>query len=172
MTRKIRPAVLSDVDSIVDLVNAAYRSDESKGCWTTEAHLISGYRTGRDEVTRLISKAQSTVLLGWDSSQLIASVHVERSPKGAYLGMLAVLPSKQGKGLGGWMLTAGEQYAKTMWEAKQIVISVVAQRYELVHFYERKGYAKTGDVVAYPSGGQFGVPKVQDLTVETLVKEV
>ena len=41
----LRPALLSDVPQLVSLVNSAYRGDESRAGWTTEAELLAGQRT-------------------------------------------------------------------------------------------------------------------------------
>ena len=50
---EFRCATLADVDTIVTLVESAYRGESSKAGWTTEADLLDGQRTDRDTVQRL-----------------------------------------------------------------------------------------------------------------------
>lgn len=62
-----------------------------------------------------------------------------------------------------------ERYAWRELLADQILMMVISQRPELLAFYERRGYRRTGEVLPYPTHAQVGMPKVH-LTVERLVK--
>ncbi|MGO2045801.1 MAG: hypothetical protein ACTH2X_01020, partial [Brachybacterium tyrofermentans] len=59
-TIAIRPAQEDEVDSIVELAQAAYRGT---GGWTTEAHLVSGTRTDSSEVRAMIADPAVTLLV-------------------------------------------------------------------------------------------------------------
>ncbi len=47
---------------------------------------------------------------------------------------------------------------------------VVSQRTELIAYYERRGYTRTGKTKEYPTHLNVGVPLKSDLTVEYLEK--
>ena len=61
-----------DISSIVDLVDSAYRGESSRLGWTSEADLLDGQRTDDVEVSGLISKENSCILL-YESDPLIVS---------------------------------------------------------------------------------------------------
>jgi ribosomal protein S18 acetylase RimI-like enzyme len=74
-----------------------------------------------------------------------------------YLGMFSVSPLAQGKGIGKMLLTAAEEYAKKE-NCALIYMTVITLRQELIAWYERNGYTKTGKVLPFPVDERFGVP--------------
>ncbi|MDB5991854.1 MAG: family N-acetyltransferase [Herbaspirillum sp.] len=68
------------------------------------------------------------------------------------------------------MLSHAEQYAVTHFNATDFRMSVLSSRTELIAYYERRGYARTGEVKAYPISAGVGLPLVEGLQVEALVK--
>jgi hypothetical protein len=50
----ITKAIIDDVDSLVKLVNGAYRGEGSKKGWTTEADLLDGVRTDAAALTGIM----------------------------------------------------------------------------------------------------------------------
>jgi hypothetical protein len=52
-------------------------------------------------------------------------------------------------------------------------MTVITLRPELLAFYERRGFRRTGETVPFPYGDpRFGLPRRPDLEMETLVKEL
>jgi hypothetical protein len=49
-------------------------------------------------------------------------------------------------------------------------MSVLSSRPELLAFYERRGYARTGEQAAYPVGAGVGTPRSEALHVLSLEK--
>ena len=50
-------------------------------------------------------------------------------------------------------------------------MTVISKRAELIAFYERRGYRRTGETEPFPYGQErFGVPKVDDLEFAVLTK--
>jgi len=86
--------------------------------------------------------------------------------------MLATEPSLQAQGLGKKMLSHAEQYAMAHFKAKVFRMSVLSSRTELIAYYERRGYARTGEVEGYPISAGVGLPLVDGLQVEGLVKKL
>jgi len=165
-----RPARRQDILRIVSLVNSAYRGESGKQGWTTEADLLDGQRTDEEEISRLLEAQDSMILLAECGGALVASAHLEKHEEGAYLGMLAVAPSLQGRGIGKRLMAAAEDKAAREWGAGKILMTVITLRHELIAFYGRCGYARTGRVRPFPTSEKFGIQKVPGLQLEYLEK--
>ena len=165
-----RRANTQDISNIISLVNSAYRGESGKRGWTTEADLLDGQRTDEEEVHRLLETADSMILLAEIGNVLVASVHLEKHDLGAYLGMLAVTPRLQNLGIGKWLITSAENMAVKEWGAQKILMTVITLREELIDFYGRLGYARTGRLLPFPSSEKFGIQKVPGLLLEYLEK--
>lgn len=167
-----RPAVAADVPVIVALVESAYRGESGLRGWTTESHLLDGQRTDAADVGALIARADSRVLLVERNGQLKASCHVERQGANGYFGMFAVAPDEQGSGLGKHVLAEAERIARDEWHCRAMRMTVIVQREELIAWYERRGYRRTGEYQPFPYGDErFGVPRRDDLRFEVLLKD-
>ncbi|MDH6114833.1 GNAT superfamily N-acetyltransferase [Kitasatospora sp. MAP12-15] len=166
-----RPATGSDTAALVALVESAYRGEASKAGWTTEADLLDGRRTDAAAVAELLAREDSRVLLAERDGELLACCQLERRGERAYFGMFSVRPDSQGGGLGRAVLAEAERYAREQWQAALLEMTVIVQRSELIAWYERRGYQRTGVLSPFPYGEErFGIPKRPDLAFETLVK--
>ena len=155
----ITDAEEKDVPQITTLVNAAYRGESSKKGWTTEADLLDGIRTDEENIKMMVRKKDAMIKLCRDDDKnLIGCVYLEKQKDEMYLGMLTVDPAKQDKGIGKMLLQASEKYAMEQ-GASAIVMSVISVRTELIEWYQRHGYQKTGAVKPFPDDTRFGVPK-------------
>ena len=77
-----------------------------------------------------------------------------------YLGMLTVDPERQAGGLGRELLEAGEAWARDRFGARAMEMTVIARRRELIAWYERRGYALTGETRPFPMDDpRFGLPR-------------
>lgn len=169
-----RNASAADVDAIVALVESAYRGDSSRQGWTTEADMLDGQRTDSADVVRLIAHVHSRVLLLTRSSgQLRACAHIERQKEVCYFGMFSVKPTEQGSGIGRAMLAEGERIARDEWACREMQMTVISIRDELIAWYERRGYQRTAIFKPFPYGdARFGLPKRDDLRFEILSKRL
>jgi ribosomal protein S18 acetylase RimI-like enzyme len=152
---RIRPATIEDIPELVNLVNSAYRGE---GGWTGEAHLIGGPRTGVEDVEELVRESGGVILTGWEGEELVGCVHLKKEKEKLYLGMLSVWPAKQGLGTGKRLMAAAETYARGH-GYKTIRITVILVREELIAWYERHGFRRTGEVEAFHAGDRFGAVK-------------
>lgn len=134
------------------LINLAYRGDASRSGWTTEADFFSGgTRTDPDEIRELIAKPRSMFVVREESGELIGCVHIEaRDDLTGYLGMLVADPTRQASGIGSSLMRAAERAAHEVWGVKVMTMSVLEPRGELLAFYERRGYARTGRTEPWP----------------------
>lgn len=165
-------ATAADVGDIVALVESAFRGDASRAGWTTEAELLDGRRTGPDEIAAIVADPAQVILLERDASgALLASVNLRRDGACAWLGMLAVRPTRQGGGVGRRMVEAAERFARERWGALEMRMKVIAQRDELIAWYERRGYRRTGETAPFFYGDpRFGLPKRDDLSFVVLAR--
>ena len=87
--------------------------------------------------------------------------------------MFSIQPGQQGQGLGGLVLAHAEQLARENWSARTMVMTVLTQRSELIAWYERRGYRRTGKTVPFPYvNARFGIPRRDDLTFAELAKDL
>ena len=159
-----RTATHGDVDAVVALVERAYRGEASRAGWTTEADLLDGQRTDTAALAETIATPGSRIILAEASDGLVGSVLLKDEGGTAYLGMFAVHPSLQGGGIGRRLLDEAERLVRTELASTAIRMTVIAQRPELIAWYERRGYRITGEREPFPSGDErFGQPKRNDL---------
>ncbi|MFC5435694.1 GNAT family N-acetyltransferase [Rhodanobacter umsongensis] len=167
-----RAAEAADIAAIVALVESAYRGESGLRGWTTESHLLDGRRTDEADVGALIGRSGSRVLLAECDGQLKASCHVERQGEFGYFGMFAVDPVEQGSGLGKRVLAEAERIAREEWHCRGMRMTVIVQREELIAWYGRRGYRRTGEYQPFPYGDErFGIPRRGDLRFEVLRKD-
>lgn len=167
-----RTATAGDVDAIVALVESAYRGDASRAGWTTEADLLDGRRTGADDVLACIDRPRSVILLAEDDAgDMLACAHVADDDGAGYFGMFSVRPTLQGAGIGKRLLEHAERFVRERWSLPVMRMTVIDVRDELIAFYERRGYRRTGVVKPFPYGDErFGLPRRDDLRFEVLEK--
>jgi len=170
----LRPAETADLPAVADLVNSAYRGDSSRQGWTTEADYLDGQRTDADWLGRdLAADPQAVLLTMRDSADgpLLGCVWLEPAGQEVwYLGMLTVRPDLQARQLGRSMLVEAEAEAARR-GARRIQLTVVNVRDTLIAWYERRGYALTGETRPFPYGdNRFGDPRRKDLAFVVLEK--
>ncbi len=163
---KFRKATLEDTKDIVELINIAYRGEQG---WTTENDLVSGDRTTANEVLKYISTPDSYLFVLANES-VKSVICVQKRNKSAYIGFFAVHPELQSKGIGKEVLKQAENFAIKSLGINKFVMSVLADRVELIDFYCRRGYVCTDEIADYPIYLNVGVPK-RELKVISLVKD-
>jgi ribosomal protein S18 acetylase RimI-like enzyme len=155
----ITRATKKDITEINILVNSAYRGESSKKGWTTEEHLLGGIRTDEAGLTETFDNELITVLKFTENDKIIGIVSLEKQGDKLYLGMLTVSPDLQGGGVGKKILKAAEVFAQEE-NMPKIVMTVISVRSELIAWYERHGYVRTGETKPFPMNDpNFGMPK-------------
>jgi ribosomal protein S18 acetylase RimI-like enzyme len=142
-------ATLEDVTALEKLINSAYRGETSKKGWATEANLLEGKRITLDELEEIIKDKNNTILKYSENNQIIGSVLLSNKGNRLYLGMLAISPELQNKGLGKKLLQEAEVHAKSLGLSK-IVMTVITIRDKLIEWYNRHGYQDTGVREPFP----------------------
>lgn len=168
-----RDATGVDVETLVALVESAYRGDASRAGWTTEADLLDGQRTDPEGVRAVIESPDSRMIIAEQDGSIAACCQLEHRGEAAYFGMFAVSPGRQGGGLGKAVLAQAELIAARDWSARRMEMTVITARDDLIAWYERRGYRRTGDLSPFPYGDErFGIPRRDDLRFELLIKDL
>lgn len=173
MDLTFRTAEPTDVPAIVALVTSAYRGDDSRQGWTTEADLLEGQRVDDAAVLDDIAKPGSIIVLGEADGEIVACVHLDHEEAAGYFGMFAVHPKMQGSGLGKVMMAEAERIVRDDWGLPTLRMTVIDVRDTLLAFYERRGFVRTGETEPFPYGDpRFGIPQRDDLRFAVLVKDL
>ena len=129
----IRTAGLDDVPRIVTLLNAAF---------AMERDFVDHDRTSAPEIARYLT-AGSFLVVDGEGGGLAACMYLEQRGDRLYLGMLAVRPGQQGRGVGRQMMAAAERHAAAL-GCGAVDIRIVNRRTELPPFYRSLGFVDDG----------------------------
>ncbi|KAM0549901.1 hypothetical protein ACHAPJ_009148 [Fusarium lateritium] len=170
MSLTFRPATPADVTPLLSLILSAYRGESSRAGWTTEAHLLDDERISAETLHSKITDPEGVILLAFTSTppstgtstpeyevdiesdpRLVACCEVhQKSDDRAYFGLFAVSPKLQAGGIGRQVLQRAEEYAKKQWGTKVMTMHVIWMRTELIDWYIRRGYSRTGEKSPFP----------------------
>jgi ribosomal protein S18 acetylase RimI-like enzyme len=152
-----RFATAPDAEAIVALIETAYRSPANAGDWDSESHLLTGPRTSHEEIARLIADPDSRFLLAETGDGIAGCCLVQRRAEtdaapstGAYFGMFAIDPRNRAGGLGKALIAQAEREVVRLWRSPEMVMTVINVRDQLIAWYQRRGYALTGNRLPFP----------------------
>jgi len=174
-----RTATDADIPALIALVTSAYRGEASRQGWTTEADLLDGQRIDTDMLRADLARPGSLILIAEsvaadESQRMLACAHIATetdAPDAAYFGMFSVDPGLQGGGIGKAVLAEAERLARERLRCARMRMTVIDCRDELIAFYERRGYRRTGITKPFPYGDpRYGLPRRDDLRFELLEK--
>lgn len=169
---QFRRATPSDAHEITQVVNRAYRGVEGgEKTWTSEAHLVGGSRITEAGILEHLGESNAWIEIVLREGKIVGSVYLKaESQHTLYLGMFAVDPTLQGQSIGRRFLNHTETIAREK-RFQYIRMTVISLRTELIAYYERRGYAKTGASESFPyNDPDVGVPLVEGLILIELVK--
>jgi ribosomal protein S18 acetylase RimI-like enzyme len=166
-----RDAAEADVPALVALIESAYRGESSRAGWTSEADILGGQRTDPQGVREVITAPGSRLMIIERDGEPVACCQLEHRGEAAYFGMFAVRPDLQGAGLGRRIIAEAERSVRETWGVAEMHMTVISVREDLIAWYERRGYRRTGRMTPFPYGDErFGIPRRDDLAFELLVK--
>ena len=166
-----RLATPADIPTLIALVTSAYRGQASRAGWTTEADILDGQRVDAAGIEADLQRERSAIVVAERDGQMVACCHVADEHGAGYFGMFAVAPTEQGSGLGKQVIAYAEDFVAQHWHLPVMQMTVIDCRDELIAFYQRRGYARTGIKKPFPYGdARFGIPKRDDLRFEVLEK--
>jgi predicted N-acetyltransferase YhbS len=170
---KLQRAVEADYPAVIDLTNRAFRGTGAEASWNVE-DVIEGDRITDELLREDLAKAPSGQLLMWrDEGEHLGHVRLEPLEDGVwYLALLTVRPDRQDQQLGRRLLTAAEDFARER-GGRRIRMTVVNTRDTLIAWYERRGYALTGETLPFPYHDErIGRPTRPDLCFVVLERAI
>ena len=169
----LREATEADYPEIIALTNQAFRGRGEGASWNVE-DVLDGDRVNESLLREDLARAPDGHLLIWrQDGEHLGHVRLDPLVNGTwYLGMLTVRPDRQDLGLGRRLLAASEAFARAR-GGTRIRMTVVNTRDTLVAWYERRGYALTGEIEPFPYGdNRYGTPNRDDLAFVVLEKRL
>ena len=134
-----RLATAADAERIISVVNAAFSIED----------FLEGTRTDEARLAAMMEKGE--MLLAEDSAgKLVGAIYYELRGKRGYLGMLAVDPSEQGRGLSRKIVNEAEDRLRAG-GCEDVEIIVLNMRPDLLPRYRRFGFVETGTTQFTPS---------------------
>ena len=136
---QFRLATDADAAGIIAVVNAAFSIE----------NFLEGTRT--DEARLAATMEKGSMLLAEDAAaNLLGCVYFEVRERRGYLGMLAVDPAAQGRGLSRNIVHAAEERLHAA-GCEEVEIIVLNMRPDLLPIYRRFGFVETGKIPFTPS---------------------
>ncbi|WGF89637.1 GNAT family N-acetyltransferase [Marinivivus vitaminiproducens] len=167
---EITPA---DAARAARVINLAYRGDRPG--WTHESALFAGRRTDGPAIETMLAADDTHILaLAADAEDGLAGCVClqQRDAASWYLSLLAVHPSYQARGVGKRLMAGAEDFVRRA-GGHRAHISVVSVRSELIAWYERRGYERTGELEPFPyHDPSVGKPLRDDLALVRMAKRL
>ncbi|KAI0117502.1 acyl-CoA N-acyltransferase [Daldinia grandis] len=171
---QFRVATPDDAAQIQQLVQSAFRAEDSRENWTGDMALASQFSIKVEEIMSNIAKPDSAYLITTDENgALKGSVGV--SKRGALIAriyMLAVDQHHHRGGIGRKVLAYAEDYCQRRWNVSKIGLNALSSRHELILWYIRCGYSKTGELTQFPREWFAGLKLPDDLCFVELEKDL
>lgn len=136
---RLRLAAHADGPRLIALTNVAFAVES----------FFDGPRIDADRLAAMMAKGRILIAVE-RSGRLVASIYMERRGTRGYLGMLAVDPARQGRGLGRRMMGIAENRFRRL-RLTAVDITVLSLRPELPPIYRKLGYLETGTEEFRPS---------------------
>ncbi|RHZ47426.1 GNAT family N-acetyltransferase [Aspergillus thermomutatus] len=174
MSLHYRLATPADTPQIQQLVQSAFRAEDSRPNWTGDTTLSSSFRIEVEEILATITSPDSAILLATDShGVLVASIGISRrSADLARFFMLAVDEGYQRGGVGRRVLAYAEEYCQRVWGVSKGGLNALSTRRELILWYMRCGYRRTGELASFPVERFEGIALPGDLCFVELEKDL
>ncbi|MBK9031159.1 MAG: GNAT family N-acetyltransferase [Myxococcales bacterium] len=133
MSPSVRRAQPVDLPALARLINRAYAVERS---------FVAGERTDVDQLTAQRERGHFLVLDG-ANGELVAAVYVRIDDDRGTIGVLAVAPDCQGRGLGRRLVAVAEALCVAV-GCTAAELAIVNLRQELGPWYKSQGYREVG----------------------------
>ena len=173
---KFRLAQQTDIPKLVDLINTAYRQQQGSS-WTSEAEIVTGQRVNASQLGHALSQDNFQLWIALqdekynENEQIMACIGLTLNEHDVEIGTFCIAPQVQNQGFGKQVLDFAETYVRQQILLKHqhlnaFVMWVLSVRTELIAYYERRGYVRTGVIGDYPLDADVGKPMVDLHLVE------
>ncbi|KAF5001185.1 hypothetical protein FGRMN_1209 [Fusarium graminum] len=165
-----RVATTDDALRIQDIIHAAFRFTDASIEWIGSPELAVTFDLPINIIMDRIIGQDNVFLVASDTPDgpIIGCVNVfKKTPSFGRLALLAVDPTLQRSGLGRKLVAYGEEYLTREFGVRKIGLNALWTRKQLIQWYEKQGYVKTGEVTKMPPDRRaFGKPEEEILLVE------
>jgi ribosomal protein S18 acetylase RimI-like enzyme len=170
-----RIATLTDAPSIQQLVQSAFRAEDSRKDWTADMALGRAITISVEDVSTTIAKPDCAILLAFIKDEgreiLVASTDmIKRANDHVRFAMVSVNPDYQQAGIGRRVLAYAEEYSQREWRVTTSELNALSTRQELIAWYLRRGYQKTGEETPFPRERFPDLALPEDLCFVEMVK--
>lgn len=162
-----RQAEEKDIPDLAVLINRAYREDHKKS-WSNESRFVAGDRINQAQLKDLIfpetvQRNNSRLMVAEfntdDHTEIFGCILIEFNQNIAEIGTFCIAPMWQNLNYGHQLLSKAEMYAlKINPDLYSYEMWVLNLRDELIDFYLRRAYIKTGKISSYPVDACVGEP--------------
>ncbi|EFQ30676.1 acetyltransferase [Colletotrichum graminicola] len=173
-----RVAKPEDAPKIQQLVQAAFRAEDSRADWTADMELGRSFQYSVEEVLKTINNPDAAIIMASDENGvLLGSIGIIKCNDNlARFAMLSVDPEQQCGGIGRRVLAYAEDFARN-WNLRTFGLNALSSREKLIAWYERCGYKKSGETSPFPVDQlpQLNLPKdlcFVELEKDTLAEEL
>ncbi|KAF7118669.1 hypothetical protein CNMCM5793_008207 [Aspergillus hiratsukae] len=174
-TLHYRLATPSDAPQIQQLIQSAFRTEDTRPNWTGDTTLASNFRIDVNDILTTITTPNSAFLLATDTTGiLIACIGISRRADAdlARFFMLAVDDAYQRGGIGRKVLAYAEEYCRRLWGVNKGGLNALSTRRELILWYMRCGYRPTGELTPFPVEQFTDIALPEDLCFVEMEKEL
>lgn len=169
-------ATVERAAEIRDLIQAAFRADDSRANWTADPEMNRRFTISLEEVTSKINMSNAVYIIAASSDgagPIVACIGVaELKPKVGRLSYLAVHPDKHRLGLGKQILRYAEEYCRSKLGANKLSLNALSTREQLLSWYQRNGFQKTGELVPFPVKEIDGLVLPEGLSFVEMEKDI
>lgn len=170
-----RTVRISDITHLVDLINSAYRQQEGRS-WTSESKIVAGDRINAKQLEQALTQDNFQLFVAELEEQIVACIGLTFTQHDVEIGTFCIAAQLQNQGIGKYVLDFAERYVhdkvlSNPCHFTHFVMWVLSVRYELIAYYQRRGYVQTGEVADYPLTANVGLPIV-DLHLIEMRKSV
>lgn len=172
---KYRLANANDVETLVALINQAYRTNTGSS-WTSEQHIIAGDRINAQQLKQTLAQENFYLYIAEaiedGQMHLVACIGLTFQQNSVEIGTFCVASAWQNQGIGKHVLKYAEKMAVEHFPTlSHYEMWVLDSRKELIQYYARCGYAKTQYTEPYPIHANVGQPLI-DLQLQQMSKSV
>lgn len=172
---ELRLAEKRDASELLCLINLAYRQEHDQS-WTNELGIVSGDRINQEQLddlikqTHLIPENQSdsfsqlmvATINSNGAEDILGCILLDFIQDDVEIGTFCISPKWQNLGYGQQLLNKAEVFAlKIRPKLYSYMMWVLNVRLELIDYYLRRGYIKTGKNSDYPLEARVGQPLVK-----------
>ncbi|KAF4446176.1 hypothetical protein F53441_10152 [Fusarium austroafricanum] len=148
-----RVATTDDAPRLHDIIHAAFRFTDAHIDWVGSPELAKTFTIDISTITGRITSPDGVFLIAsaTPDGPAIGCVNVFRKTPGyGRVALLAVDPTLQRGGMGLKILQYGEEYLTRELGVGKIGLNALVTRKELLKWYEKQGYVRTGEVTKLP----------------------